>query len=352
MTRRIGVLTYHRSFNYGSYWQARCLVEGLRAMGHDAELLDHADRDVEWREARCLLQPTLPEPTRRQDFAAYKRKGRRLIEAMDRLPLSPRFPLHAPDQAPAYDAVVVGSDEVWNFRHPWYGGTPLFFGDGLRADRLVAYAASIGNHDASDGMREDYAERLTRFAAISVRDDNSRALVQAGLGIDPPLVLDPVLQFPPVIAQGEEAEPYVLIYGHGFPDWLSAALRHRRGAGGMRMVSVGYRNDCADEQRIDAGPIEFAELVAGASAVVTNFFHGCVFALLNNKPLVTAPSAYRFNKVRDLAAKLGAQRHIVGEDASATMLTERLATPPDPAITARIAELRASSTEFLRAALA
>ncbi len=27
---RVGVLTFHRCINYGSYWQARCLVEGLR----------------------------------------------------------------------------------------------------------------------------------------------------------------------------------------------------------------------------------------------------------------------------------------------------------------------------------
>ena len=25
-----GVLTFHRCINYGSYWQARCLMEGLR----------------------------------------------------------------------------------------------------------------------------------------------------------------------------------------------------------------------------------------------------------------------------------------------------------------------------------
>jgi hypothetical protein len=46
-----------------------------------------------------------------------------------------------------YDLVVVGSDEVWNVRHPWFGGEPLFFGENLKADRLAAYAASAGNHD-------------------------------------------------------------------------------------------------------------------------------------------------------------------------------------------------------------
>src|SRR5437867_7124074 len=42
--RKVGVLTFHHCINYGSYWQARCLVEGLRARGHDAVILDHRSR--------------------------------------------------------------------------------------------------------------------------------------------------------------------------------------------------------------------------------------------------------------------------------------------------------------------
>ena len=35
-------------------------------------------------------------------------------------------------------AVVVGSDAVWNFRHPWYAGRSIFFGEGLNTRRLVS----------------------------------------------------------------------------------------------------------------------------------------------------------------------------------------------------------------------
>ena len=73
---------------------------------------------------------------------------------------------------------------------------------------------------------------------------------------------------------------------------------------------VGYRADWADENRLDAGPVEFAALAAGAEAVATTYFHGCCFALVNGKPLVCAPSDYRWNKVRDLTALLGAERHL------------------------------------------
>ncbi len=349
---QVGVLTFHRCINYGSYWQARCLVEGLRVMGHDAHLLDHNSPAVVRAEWRCALQPTLPERTRREDLRAYKAKARRFVDAIDRLPRSAGFALDDPAALPPYRAIVVGSDEVWNFRHPWYASTPLFFGEGLHPQRLVSYAASFGNHDAADGIGGEWAERLRRFTAVSVRDANAEDLVRQALGETPPLVLDPVLQFADRVPRDAvDDAPYALIYGHGFPEWLAQALRRWSKRHGIRLHSLGYRNDWADVQEIDAGPEAFAARVAGASALVTNFFHGCVFALVNGTPFVTAPSPYRFNKVRDLAAALDARRHIVAPGTPDAEYDALLTEPHDPRIAAQVTRLRTASTDFLAAAL-
>lgn len=348
----VGVLTFHRSVNYGSYWQARCLVEGLRAMGHDARLLDHHSDAVVRAEWRCALQPSAPLRTAAADLRAYKAKARRFVAAVDALPRSSTFALDDATTVPDMRAVVVGSDEVWNFRHPWYAGKPLFFGDGVRGARLVSYAASFGNHDAADGISDDWAARLRRFSAVSVRDANAQLLVQRARGTTPPLVLDPVLQFADHVPRGEaDGDRYALVYGHGLPDWLAAAMRRWSARTGIRLHSIGYRNDWADTHEIDAGPAAFAERVAGASALVTNFFHGCVFALVHGTPFVAAPSPYRFNKVRDLAAALDAGRHVVTPATAAAEYDVLLAAPHDAAIGARIAELRAGSTRFLADAL-
>jgi hypothetical protein len=351
--QRIGVLTFHKCINYGSYWQARCLTEGLRARGHDAELLDHDCACVRSAEAKCALQPKLPERTPPDQLPRYRAKVRKFLSAIAGLPLSRTFSLHDPQAAGEYDTIVVGSDEVWNFRHPWYGSMPIFFGEGLKADRLISYAASYGNHSAWDGMNGDWAERLYRFSAISVRDENSRHLVRGGIEREPAIVLDPCLQFADAIPRQKPPRrgPYAIVYGHGFPAWLKRGVRswakHRR----IALVSLGYSNDFADEQRINAGPMEFARLMAGASAVVTNFFHGCVFALLNGKPWASAPSDYRSIKIPDLAASLGAGRRIVDERTSERRLSELLETPAQAEVLASIAQARARSNAFLDAAL-
>jgi len=57
---KVDVLTFHKCINYGSYWQAHCLVEHNRSRGHEAGLLDHGCRCVRRAEVRCAnaLQQT------------------------------------------------------------------------------------------------------------------------------------------------------------------------------------------------------------------------------------------------------------------------------------------------------
>jgi hypothetical protein len=351
--KRIGILTFHRCINYGSYWQARCLAEGLRSRGHEVELLDHDCKCIRRAELRCAFQPKLPERTPTRELRHYAEKTRRFLKAIAQLPLSKRFSLHQPERAAEYDAIVVGSDEVWNFRHPWYGSKPIFFGDGLKAGRLVSYAASFGNHSAWDGMNSGWADKLGRFSAISVRDENSWHLVRNGTGRDPTLVLDPCLQFADAIPVERKSNerPFALIYGHDFPAWLRTKVRRWASGRGLRLISVGYSNRFADEQRIAADPQDFARLMASAQAVVTNFFHGCVFAMLNGKPWASAPSEYRSIKIPDLAATLGAKHRLVDEATSGEQLAELLETPIRPHVAANIAQARARSNDYLHAAL-
>jgi len=352
-SKKVGILTFHKCINYGSYWQARCLAEGLRARGHEVELLDHDCRCIRRAEARCALQPALPDRTPRHELKAYAQKTRRFVAAIAQLPLSRRFSLHEPEAAGEYDAIVVGSDEVWNFRHPWYGSKPIFFGDGLKAGKLISYAASFGNHSAWDGIDAAWARKLGRFSSISVRDENSWHLVRNGTDKEPEIVLDPCLQFPEAIRSrpASEEKPYAVVYGHGLPAWLKPKARRWARSRGVRLISIGYSNEFVDEQRIAADPEDFASLMSGAQAVITNFFHGCVFALLNGKPWISSPSEYRSIKIPDLAAMLGAQHRLVDEQTPDRALTDLLDTPVLPQVGARVDEARARSNDYLHAAL-
>jgi hypothetical protein len=116
---------------------------------------------------------------------AYGRKIRAFLKAQNRLPLSRAFSLDQPETMNEFDSVIVGSDEVWNLKHPWYGGKELFFGKRIRSRSLVSYAASFGNYPATEVLPPRFAEHLRQFKAISVRDFNSQKIIRDAVGIEP-----------------------------------------------------------------------------------------------------------------------------------------------------------------------
>ncbi len=340
----MGVLTFHRCINYGSYWQARGLVEGLRARGLDAVLLDYCSPIVE---TRIALRPTLPTPVPRADVAAYKRKTRRFLEEFERLPLSRPFHLDRPETMETFDTVVIGSDEVWNLRHPWYAGLPAFWGALPNARRVVSYAASFGNYSCWEGIGAPYTDWLRRFDAISVRDENSWWMLRNALDQEFETVLDPALQFPlpPSGDWNGPQEPYALVYGHNFTPEFAGAVRRWADARGLPLLSLGYRNDWADAQWLDAGPHDFAHAFARAESVATDFFHGCVFAARADKPFACELSDYRSIKVRGLMELLGGLERLVPDGD----LRDLLDRAPD--FGPRIAEMREVSNRYLDRAL-
>ncbi len=352
---KIGVLTFHRCINYGSYWQARCLAEGLQARGHEAVILDHDSKRVNLVEWKCAFQPVLPTPVPASDRPLYREKIRKFFRVFDTLPLSPRFPLEDPSQMENYDVVVVGSDEVWNLSHPWYGCCPLFYGDGLKTQHLISYAASFGNYDASWGMHPFWADKLRNFESISVRDANSQTIIKDALGFEPEMVLDPCLQFP-IIPEDRDHEllqkPYIAVYGHNFSESFAREIRQYADSRNLPLISFGYRNDFADEQWITTDPHDFAHFMAKAEAVATNFFHGCVFALRNAKPFVCESSPYRRHKLQGLMAKIGGEHHLLPEGSDYAQYETLLSTPLNPQITQKIQQLRQTSNAYLDRALA
>jgi hypothetical protein len=252
-----------------------------------------------------------------------------------------------------YDMVLVGSDEVWSPKHAWYGACPIFYGEGVRAEYLAAYATSFGGHSASEGLDAVRAERLRSFDAISVRDKNSQAIVREAIGRDVPIVLDPCLQFPIHAAPARHSprEPYVAVYGYRFSEPFARAVQQWARAHRLPIISIGYRNGWADQNWLTAGPDDFAHFMAGARAVATNFFHGCVFALRHAIPFVCEMLTNRSIKVQNLTTSVGAERHLMTRQSSMAAYDERLSQPLDAVISRRLDELRVASTAYLGSVL-
>ena len=342
---RVGVLTFHRCINYGSFWQADCLVRGLREIGHEPLIIDHRSKRVDLAEWRCALDPNPERRSTPIERDALLCKTRKVLEEVSTLPQTEPVDLESPEDIEAFDAIVIGSDEVWNLRHPWYSAKPVFFGQGLKTQKLISYAASFGNYSCWEGIGHPWTTFLRAFNHISVRDENSWWMLKNSLGLEPQMSLDPCLAWPPVVTSQTPQAPYAIVYGHGFSQGFARNVQEWAKERRVRLVSIGYLNEWADTQWLDASPTEFTKAVAGAEAVATNFFHGCVFALANQKPFACESTPYRSIKLRGLMELLGTEARL-GSD-----VENLLCLPTEFETEERINQLRCASIEYLQRAL-
>jgi hypothetical protein len=102
---------------------------------------------------------------------------------------------------------------------------------------------------------------------------------------------------------------------------------------------------------LTAGPDDFANFMAGARAVATNFFHGCAFALRHATPFVCELLTDRSIKVQNLTTIVGAESHLMTRESSMEAYEECLSQPLVAVIQRRLGELRLASAAYLESVL-
>ena len=204
------------------------------------------------------------------------------------------------EAAAAYDCLITGSDQVWNF--DWFN--PAFFLDfpDCRAKR-IAYAASAGKSDFQDSESAYLRKVLPAFQAISVRETDLADSLNGILGMDSVSVaVDPTLllsaeDWKSIAAPRQIKENYLFCYFlHNDRD-LSRLARSFARKRHLRIVTIpfpGIEYNEADIRfgslRYDAaGPADFLSLILHADYVFTDSFHASVFSLLFGKQFAVFP---------------------------------------------------------------
>ncbi len=346
----IGILTFHRGPNYGGYLQAWHVREAVRRLGHKAEIINYQNPTLHASE-RPILHNYHPA-TLRHAFRVW-RKCR---------PFHPLVASFSPDpftsdpvQVPwsRFDTVIVGSDVVWDYQTPHFGHDSCYFGahPSQRETRFISYAASCGPARPDLGVPDWVTGGLRRFAAISVRDETTRALVRETCGSEPALVVDPTWlnDDPPPPKSIAPREPYILVYGNALNPARAVELRAYARSRGLKIVGAASSWKYCDITLNGFDPFQWVDLFRKAEAVVTATLHGLLYTIKAGKPLlmVTLPAAA--NKSHTVLTRLGALHRVVTPDESFGPEKLKLLDPENPPTPdqAWISESR----EYLRNAL-
>lgn len=364
---KIGIMSMQRIINYGSWLQAYGLKSTLESMGHRVEFVDYlaepslvsepaaAPRQKLLARAKGLLRMLLPsyrDYRRRQirmnqSFSDFMRRFNE--EFLPTLGVSEQLNL-----CPELDALVIGSDEVFNCTQPSnaVGYSLQLFGRDHRAKKLLSYAASFGSTTLEKlelfGVQKEIGDRLAHFDAISVRDENSARIVTELCGTAPVQNIDPVLlyEFPEVDEIEVPHRDYIIVYAYAgrIKNDEAQAIRDFAAKYGKKVLSLGFYQPFCDEY-VQATPLEVLAYVKHADYIVTDTFHGTVFSIKYQKRFATIIRDSNNNKLTGLLNMFRLDSHCV----SALCDMERILNlEPDLAVPAMIAAERERAKKYLQ----
>lgn len=191
---------------------------------------------------------------------------------------------------PEYDAVLVGSDQVWNGIK--VGNQDIFMLDFLEGKKGLTYAASFGMTSIPPSMFNDYKKRIQNFDSLLIREQEGINLCRelgrddAYLVLDPSLLLegceyDDVVLEKPVI-DGDYVFVYSLNYSYKIFDEAYKLSRRNN----CKMV-VLKRSFCPPDitryynavELYAESPESFLSLIKNAKCIITNSYHALLFSI-------------------------------------------------------------------------
>lgn len=191
-----------------------------------------------------------------------------------------------------YDAIVCGSDQIWN---PNWARRRCFLEFVPDEINKVIYAASLGCESMSKEQKAQFEPRIERLQYVSLREQSGKAILDSFIkDKDIKVVLDPTLLLLPEDWNNIVVEPkekgYVFTYFLGKYDDKIEYIGEFAKRKGLKIINIpfasGEKNDdvCfGDVQIKDADPGEFIGLIKNAEYIFTDSFHACVFSVLFKK---------------------------------------------------------------------
>lgn len=282
---RCGILTFHNSRNYGAVLQAYALYCTLADSGYDAEIIDYDCDNIKkklrlWVPNNNLIKSVLQYAFRwhkKMVFDQFKHKYLKKSEYID----NPEMII---DKIQQYDAVIVGSDQVWSEQIT--GSDMTYYLPGISVKK-ISYAASAGDQIGISDCGINY---IKNFDAVSVREGSLKNYllefdISATVCCDP-TILSGVECFNDIASHRLKKRGYVFV----FMIWDSPALMNnaKRFAKSKGLAVVSSKGSF--EFFLHCKPEDFLSWIKNADYVFTNSFHGTVLSLLFHRKFISSIS--------------------------------------------------------------
>lgn len=363
MKKKLGIISYNiygNFTNYGSALQSWALHQAVSSLGYQPVLVDYcpdilADKDPlnpfknMWdkdEESKRMCELTMPAI--RENYYKFDNFYTNKLYRTPKKYTSQNFDEVMGDED--LSGFVCGSDTI--FCMDEFG-----FDDGFYANyacmrkHSVSYAASFGDPTLSEENCRILNERLKNFRAFGLRENHMVPYVTEHVDVPVQKVVDPTLLHTSekydeiAVSERLEDDKYLLFYSRRYSPAMEEYAEELAKKNGWKIVEISLRATNAEKGHrmfYEAGVEEFLSLVKHAEYVVTNSFHGMIFAVQYRRPFVIFSREQCNTKIDEILQLFGLSDHmlVTGKEEFNHEINYDL-------VHERISKARAASIEYL-----
>jgi len=296
---KIGLLTLTPSYNYGGILQTVALYSYLESLGHELVLIDSRVLTPTWKKLIFKVLEITP-------FQNIRNKRELKIKAFQLAPFLKKYLPNVSEEIyksthlkqlvekDKFDAVVVGSDQVWRYQYIKAGDYSVYFLN-FKVDfpvKKIAYAASFGKDNwEAPAKIEEIKTLIKEFNAVSVREKSGIVLCRDLFDFkDGKYVLDPTMlvgdEFYEKFMVGDVSAvattpivTYFLDENDRKTKIVNSVVKSKSTVNkSIQIVSLGKKHNGKFYSVED-----WLSNIKNANFVITDSFHGMLFSILFKK---------------------------------------------------------------------
>lgn len=331
---KIGIITYHSAYNFGSMLQAFATQEAVKKMGHEAIILNYRMQSqknfyAEYRtkygklnflQDLCQLPMHNAKIERKQNYEKFFDEHFNLTAEFSE-------PEVMKEICKDFDVIISGSDQIWNSRSCEFVNCDIeymkpYLLDGFQGKK-ISYASSIGH--ITDKELEYIIPYVKKFDFLSVREQSTKDRISKYIGKSIERVLDPTFLLTGdewiehLNLRKEENRPYILFYSLKRFDGNNILkevieLAHKKNMAVKYIMPFSYLPNIYKDVRNceDFGPVEFMNAIYNSEMVITDSYHGTILSINLNKNVYSLCSSggAEFRKT-EVLKRLGLENRVV-----------------------------------------
>lgn len=250
----------------------------------------------------------------------------------------------------ALDGYVCGSDTIFcipefGFDNGYYANLPEM------KKKSISYAASFGDSIFPEESEAKLKQMLSNFLALGIRENKMIPFIEQNLDVPVSRTIDPTLlldkeDYQRIMAPRQHPRPYLLVYSRRYNPEMEAFAEKIATENNWDIIEISLRADNAQKGHIiryDAGVEEFLSLQAYAEMVITNSFHGLIFAVKMERPFYVFSREQANSKIQELMDLFGIEGRLLAHQPE-----EDAPTIDYQAVNQRILQAKVSSIDFLQ----